>query len=283
MKRRYLAIMMGLTLAAASASALAQETELSEVETQEILVAVENVEDNESEDVDKSTENQQYWGKVITIDENEITIALGTIEAQENAEISDEETAEQENVYELFEATGEEITIPITEDTEIYFVYGNADIAYLELEPGVAEELLIEKTEQAAEEEVNVAGTEAVNAEEVNVAGTEAVNAEEADAAGTEAVNAEEADAAETEAVNLEEVNAAGTEAVNAEEAADSARIEGTEEKETVNAAENEDIDALTIKIESAELADILTDDLVKITLDEDGNAAVILIAMAHA
>lgn len=277
MKRRYLALMMGLTLAAVPAGAYAQETE---TETQEIVIALEDTEENEQTDVDNQEKEEALWGKVIAVSEDEITIAVGTlkeqteaaeqenvaaddteapeeasdsIEEQENAAADDTELTENSaaftiNVYERFEPTGEEMTIPIADAAEIYFGYGDIEVAYLELE------------------EVN--GTEDIGnmSEEVN--GTE----------DTEKVSEEVNETEDTEKVS-EEVN--GT--VDAEKVSE--EVNGTEKAENmseeVNGIETVSEENVMVELEEAEWTDILTDDLVKITLDEDGNAGIILIAMA--
>lgn len=123
MKRRYLALMMGLTLAAVPAGAYAQETE-----TQEIVITLEDSEENEQTDVDNQEKEETLWGKVIAVSEDEITIPIADAAENMSEKVNGIETVSEENVMvELEEAEWTDILtddlVKITLDED-----GNAGI-----------------------------------------------------------------------------------------------------------------------------------------------------------
>lgn len=335
MKRRYLAMVLGLVLAIAPANVFAEESSDVAVEVttepaneagdgaeySEEVIAIEEMDENgEPEEL-----KEQLWGSVTAVDEASITIAVGTLggdempgagpengempeapvdgsgaeaageESADGSDVTDEESAdgsdmadeesadgtdaadeesadgsdvmdeenaapEQMSAYDALELTGEEMTIAITEDTEVYFVYGDTDIVGLKM---TARDFAGENGEFLLEMQAEDAGE--VTDAEVNAAeDAEVIAEEDAEATDVEAIAEEDAEATDVEAIAEE-----GVEAADAEAFAEDAKLSAGEMNKMH-----------TLEIESAAAESIIADDLVNITLDEDGNAAVILIVM---
>lgn len=267
MKRKYLAMALGMVMAISPMGVMAEETETEAA-----------VEMNEN-----TARESQLWGEVKSAEEDSITIAVGTFEAvsddadgtadsmdetaDEAEEINEEmdETAEEVNeaADEAAEAaiggsvfgeqelvfTGEEQTVAITADTEIYLVYGNGDV------------------------------------ESVEAAAAEFSGTSEADVEGTDTeVNEEES--TDAEAIVEEDAEEPTDAQTNAEENADEDMDADADEPADVQ-ADSEDAAALEeeaeLYIEDAVAESILQEDLVYIVLDEEGNASVIMIVLPDA
>ncbi len=192
MKRRYLALMLGLALSALPLNALAEETEGTEAVTIEIT-------DSESESEDSE---EAVIGQVVSIDDSSITIELGNRKntqtegmpaeepteettdedqtegtddaaAENQAEGTDAEEAGNDILPEgkaEIELTGEESTLTITENTEFFYEVGDsADLSTMEETTGESEaaEDSQEETEDESAAAVDAsAGSEAEAATE---------------------------------------------------------------------------------------------------------------------
>lgn len=148
MKNKYVAIMLGLVLAISPAAVYASETE-----TESLEASTGDAETDMSEDTLEDVSQELILGEVASIEEDSITVKLGTRqeppadgtevqgetsttedgtdEETEESETGTEETSGDEETEEsteteainagepeaMLELTGEEQTIPITEDT----------------------------------------------------------------------------------------------------------------------------------------------------------------------
>lgn len=228
----------------------------------------------------------------ITSGEIPENVATTDEERAENAELSGEEITDEEgatgeenaapeqlSAYDALELTGEEMTIAITEDTEVYFVYGDTDIVGLKM---TARDFAGENggvlLEMQAEDAGEVTDAEVTGAEDAEATDIETVAEEDAEATDIEAVAEEDAETTDAKAIAEEGTESMDIEAI-AEEAAEVTDIEAI-------AAEGPELSTgemnkmHTLELDSASAESIIPEDLVNITLDEDGNAAVILIVM---
>lgn len=169
MKQKYVAMVLGMAVTLASMGVCAAEAESTEVQTEPAEVVVEGT-------TEGAESGEIFWGEVTAIDEDSITVTVGELaelsaDAEEDAEIVLEDAADDtENASEdAAEATdtssdgisvmlipGDETqTIAITDETQVYFVYGNTELANVEdaaaeFTGGDAE--VTEVTAEAAEE-----------------------------------------------------------------------------------------------------------------------------------
>lgn len=158
MKRKYLAFVLGMALTAASLSVSAQEAE----ETDSVTV-----EDTEAASEDEE-EKEVLTGEIVSLEEDSITIALGTLKDAE------EESVEEETDSPI-ELDGEERTVFLTEDTEFFRLTENPENA--EEPAGTGEEQTETETAQTETETESEASQETESLEEAEE--TEAMEEEE--------------------------------------------------------------------------------------------------------
>ena len=234
MKRKYAAIMLGVTLALSSAAVYAAEGGTAADET-EIVVDLTGAE----------AENSEVTGQVREIQEDTITVSVGTLPMKPDSDTAESEDDSEENTEPGSET--EEISSEASESAE--------EVAGTEGD-GSEEDATIPI--QLTGEEQAISITENTVVKRIPYFVPEEENAEAAEeiggAAGMEA-SEEVSGAADMEA---------------SEEISEAADEEITEENEEIMISEKE--------AEEIDLADIAVGDVVVITLDEDGNAAEILV-----
>ena len=264
MKRKFAAMVLGMAVTLTSMSSVyAAETET--VNGTEQMDEATDAASGENAADHPEFSSAALWGEVMSVDEESITIAAGTLSPNGEKELPEkpeDETGEESPENIIFEEElsvtlvpdEEESTFTITEYTEVYFVHGDTRL---------------ETLEQVA---ADFAGIELTDAESMNAADLSEENADE------------NPDAGEAADVMTDE----GTEEIadeNAEEMADEAADEITEEvaeegTEINTAAELAENAESTVSVDKAEISDVLEGDLVGIILDEDGNVQTILVVL---
>ena len=217
MKRIYLAFVLGLALTAASLSVSAQEAEEADSVT---------VEDTEAAS-EGEEEEEVLTGEIVSLEEDSITIALGTLKDAE------EESVEEETDSPI-ELDGEERTVFLTEDTEFFRL--TADPENAEEPAGTGEEQTETEaaqtetkteTESEASEETEsleeAEETEAMEEEELQSGDFVRIALDEEGNAVSVTVCLAKADDLETEESEAEETETAGQEA--SEESGESTEI----------------------------------------------------------
>lgn len=217
MKRKYLAFVLGMALTAASLSVSAQEAE----ETDSVTV-----EDTEAAS-EGEEEEEVLTGEIVSLEEDSITIALGTLKDAE------EESVEEETDSPI-ELDGEERTVFLTEDTEFFRL--TADPENAEEPAGTGEEQTETEaaqtetkteTESEASEETEsleeAEETEAMEEEELQSGDFVRIALDEEGNAVSVTVCLAKADDLETEESEAEETETAGQEA--SEESGESTEI----------------------------------------------------------
>ena len=217
MKRKYLAFVLGMALTAAPLSVSAQEAE----ETDSVTV-----EDTEAAS-EGEEEEEVLTGEIVSLEEDSITIALGTLKDAE------EESVEEETDSPI-ELDGEERTVFLTEDTEFFRL--TADPENAEEPAGTGEEQTETEaaqtetkteTETEASEETEsleeAEETEAMEEEELQSGDFVRIALDEEGNAVSVTVCLAKADDLETEESEAEETETAGQEA--SEESGESTEI----------------------------------------------------------
>ena len=217
MKRKYLAFVLGMALTAAPLSVSAQEAE----ETDSVTV-----EDTEAAS-EGEEEEEVLTGEIVSLEEDSITIALGTLKDAE------EESVEEETGSPI-ELDGEERTVFLTEDTEFFRL--TADPENAEEPAGTGEEQTETETAQteteteteseASEETESLEEaeeTEAMEEEELQSGDFVRIALDEEGNAVSVTVCLAKADDLETEESEAEETETAGQEA--SEESGESTEI----------------------------------------------------------
>ena len=252
MKRKYAALLLGLTLAISSTAVYAAQTEA--VSEEQILEENDAVEQalKEAEEADSSEEaDNAIYGKITEISETGITIELGT-----TVDVSAESVEVQ---MESAEADSEE----------------NTDASF---EAESSDDSLEESAEELAEEE-----NSANEADEVLVDSDHFV-ALKFDGISQVISLTDDTVALQVQLAEDTEENAA---IITDDEITDIEIIAEDSSEENDTEAMNDETDAVELVVlalyEEEETAEISLDDLaidsyVKITLDEDGNAAVITV-----
>lgn len=296
MKRKYAAFVLGLTLAISSTVVYADQTEaVSEaIILEESTDTSEELTDTETVTLEDTETSNELYGKVTAIDETSITIELATV--QDNMEKPDGEAPAHEEA----EIPAEEATNASSsaEDTEI------TDDAALTAEEENAEgtdsTTSTENSENPAPEEFpegeapenKPAGDSMIALELSNVnqiititEDTVAVQEQNALEMLEEAFPDEEGSEEKTDAEFNTEDSQDNTS--NAEEAAEDTDSEVvTEDAEAPELPADMELIMIPVSLESEateiDVLDITVGDIVKITLDEDGNAAVITVLPAN-
>lgn len=215
MKRKYLAFVLGMALTAAPLSVSAQEAE----ETDSVTV-----EDTEAAS-EGEEEEEVLTGEIVSLEEDSITIALGTLKDAE------EESVEEETDSPI-ELDGEERTVFLTEDTEFFRLIADPENA--EEPAGTGEEQTETEAAQTETETESEASEETESLEEAEE--TEAMEEEELQSGDFVRIALDEegnavsvtvclakADDLETEESEAEETETAGQEA--SEESGESTEI----------------------------------------------------------
>ena len=105
MKKKYLALMLGIALTFSSVSAIAAESaDAAAAETGEMMELIEEEED-------------ALYGEITELGTDSITIAVGTLSVGEMLQEPDGQQAEDDPGAVFLEITGEEETFSVTEDT----------------------------------------------------------------------------------------------------------------------------------------------------------------------
>lgn len=217
MKRKYLAFVLGMALTAASLSVSAQEAE----ETDSVTV-----EDTEAASEDEE-EEEVLTGEIVFLEEDSITIALGTLKDAE------EESVEEETDSPI-ELDGEERTVFLTEDTEFFRLTENPENAGEPAGTGEEQtetETAQTETETESESEASqetesleeAEETEAMEEEELQSGDFVRIALDEEGNAVSVTVCLAKADDLETEESEAEETETAGQEA--SEESGESTEI----------------------------------------------------------
>ena len=217
MKRKYLAFVLGMALTAAPLSVSAQEAEKTDSVT---------VEDTEAAS-EGEEEEEVLTGEIVSLEEDSITIALGTLKDAE------EESVEEETDSPI-ELDGEERTVFLTEDTEFFRL--TADPENAEEPAGTGEEQTeteaaqteteTESESEASEETESLEEaeeTEAMEEEELQSGDFVRIALDEEGNAVSVTVCLAKADDLETEESEAEETETAGQEA--SEESGESTEI----------------------------------------------------------
>ncbi len=217
MKRKYLAFVLGMALTAAPLSVSAQEAE----ETDSVTV-----EDTEAAS-EGEEEEEVLTGEIVSLEEDSITIALGTLKDAE------EESVEEETDSPI-ELDGEERTVFLTEDTEFFRLIADPENA--EEPAGTGEEQTeteaaqteteTESESEASEETESLEEaeeTEAMEEEELQSGDFVRIALDEEGNAVSVTVCLAKADDLETEESEAEETETAGQEA--SEESGESTEI----------------------------------------------------------
>ena len=207
MKRKYLAFVLGMALTAAPLSVSAQEAE----ETDSVTV-----EDTEAAS-EGEEEEEVLTGEIVSLEEDSITIALGTLKDAE------EESVEEETDSPI-ELDGEERTVFLTEDTEFFRLIADPENA--EEPAGTGEEQTeteaaqteteTESESEASEETESLEEaeeTEAMEEEELQSGDFVRIALDEEGNAVSVTVCLAKADDLETEESEAEETETAGQEA----------------------------------------------------------------------
>ena len=296
MKRKYAAFVLGLTLAISSTAVYAEQTDtvLEEIVLEESTDSSEELSDTEDFIMEDSDAVEEVYGRVTAIDETSITIELGTI--QDDMEKPEGETPAPEDA----EMPAEEATNASSsaEDAE---VSADADLT--------AEEENAEETDSttAAADSENPAPEELPDGEapENKPAGDSMIALELSDVnqiititEDTVAVQEQKALEMLEEAFPAEEESEEKTDVEfdtedsqdntsNAEEAGEDTNSEVvTEDAEAPELPADMELIMIPVSLESEateiDVLDITVDDIVKITLDEDGSAAVITVLPAN-
>ncbi len=217
MKRKYLAFVLGMALTAASLSVSAQEAE----ETDSVTV-----EDTEAAS-EGEEEEEVLTGEIVSLEEDSITIALGTLKDAE------EESVEEETDSPI-ELDGEERTVFLTEDTEFFRLIADPENAEEpagtgeeQTETEAAQTETKTETESEASEETEsleeAEETEAMEEEELQSGDFVRIALDEEGNAVSVTVCLAKADDLETEESEAEETETAGQEA--SEESGESTEI----------------------------------------------------------
>ena len=219
MKRKYLAFVLGMALTAAPLSVSAQEAE----ETDSVTV-----EDTEAAS-EGEEEEEVLTGEIVSLEEDSITIALGTLKDAE------EESVEEETDSPI-ELDGEERTVFLTEDTEFFRLIADPENAeepagtgeeQTETEAAQTETKTETETESEASEETEsleeAEETEAMEEEELQSGDFVRIALDEEGNAVSVTVCLAKADDLETEESEAEETETAGQEA--SEESGESTEI----------------------------------------------------------
>lgn len=287
MKKKYLALMMGLTLSLASVGtgAFAQEpaseaetaamTEAESVEEENVeMISVEDTEqlDDEvkseemGESQDPEAQQKVILGEIKEVTEEGIVIAVGEEQPgilgeekdgeakAEEAPLSEEENTPQPGEGMVLKLTGEEETIPVTENTHIAKAAGETVILEVQTPDEDGAEDTSEQENQEAEPSQDTEGMETTE----NVSESAAENLEE---------SAEE-DTTESALENGAE---------NTSDTPEDASTVSEEEPARLEEAEKQPEDMGEAK-DTLILEDLKAGDLVKLTLDEEGNAETILV-----
>ncbi len=217
MKRKYLAFVLGMALTAAPLSVSAQEAEKTDSVT---------VEDTEAAS-EGEEEEEVLTGEIVSLEEDSITIALGTLKDAE------EESVEEETDSPI-ELDGEERTVFLTEDTEFFRLIADPENA--EEPAGTGEEQTeteaaqteteTESESEASEETESLEEaeeTEAMEEEELQSGDFVRIALDEEGNAVSVTVCLAKADDLETEESEAEETETAGQEA--SEESGESTEI----------------------------------------------------------
>ena len=246
MKRRYLALVLGLALSAASVNVFAEETNETEAVTEAVTIEITD------SDLEGEASEEAVLGQVVSIDESSITIELGTVTDSQAEELSaegEEDTADSENGTEETEAeeteaeetdaadasvlsqadvqielTGEESTLTITGNTEFYSTAEDSEEALGEA-PLSEEPVSEENTEDSTSEEES---TEAVQ----DLAAQENTSEKEEAVLETETIEISEIQEGDFVSIVLdEEGNAASITVVTQSEAEGGAEEEAAEDE----------------------------------------------------
>lgn len=273
MKRKYVALMLGLTLALSS-MAYAEET-------------TEAVATEAAGEMELSEEEEALYGEITEIGEDSITIALGTLIVDEMQPAPDEEGVE------AAEDTNAEVAEEAVDAEEVTDAAVDADVEATDAE--VAEEGVADENGVPADQSMNaVPGgiTFELTGEEETIQITEDTlfyreAAKQNPAEGPEEFAEGTAEEAEADAVAEESAAAEGDEEVtDAEVTPEDASVEGTDME--VNAEENGDELPVEIfekpeqQLEEITFEDLLEGDVLKITLDEEGNAETVTVIMTE-
>lgn len=223
MKRKFAAMVLGMAVTLTSMSSVyAAETEM-------VNEAVADTAAGEADAEDPEKESAALWGEVMSVDEGSITISTGALAAamemelpepesgqpdeagQEeatNAEISLEETDEGAEELPMPEENGSpdeiqvtllpddgEMTVAITEDTEVYYVYGDTRLETLEQVAAEFAGVELPEAEEVPVEEIQLQENVAEEGTEVSEEGTDsnAAAAEEMAEKAKSTVSVEEA------------------------------------------------------------------------------------------
>ncbi|MDD3795983.1 MAG: hypothetical protein PHE06_08460 [Lachnospiraceae bacterium] len=241
MKKKYLAIMLGCTLAISPMAVFAEATATTETEAVQEAAA-----ETEAGAVN-AVSAEDIVGEVKTIDEDSITVAVGTLKggmgqpmavpAEAGSEAVPGDAGKEaapadagEGAPSKLDLTGEEKTIAITEDT----------LVYREIAPEVPKEGADASAEASTEEATADASAEA--------------SAEESTADASAEASAEEA----------------------AADASAEASAEAVSGFDSENAAPE-----MALETEACDISELAEGDIVTVTLDADGNAAMITIHFA--
>lgn len=290
MKRKYAALLLGMTLALSSTAAYAAQTEslLEDSILEEI-----SEEANTDDSTENTAEEDAIYGKVTEISETGITIELGTIadlseysieDFSESADSDDSESSSDENADALSEDDGTDDTayeaseelpetdssendpeaVPVDNEHFVALSFNGVSQVISLTDDTVALQVLSEETEEVNE----------VIGEADEVTDIEVID-EASDSTADEEYHIELSDEENDDEYQLE---LSDTESID----------ESDSELSDEDIDDETDISALIVlpRFEDSETAEISIDDLsvgsyVKVSLDEDGNAAVITVLLA--
>lgn len=277
MKRKYAALLLGMTLALSSTAAYAAQTEslLEDSILEEI---------SEEADADDSTENtvteDAIYGRVEEISETGITIELGTTadlseysieDLSESADSDDSELISDENADELSEAEGTDDTADETSDefSEADSSENNSEAVLVDTDQFVA--LSFNGVSQVISFTDDTVALQVQYDENTD---ENAVNENADELTDIEIIDAD----SDGEADEEYRIELSDTESID----------ESDSELSDADIDDKTDISELIVlpRFEDSETAEISIEDLsigsyVKITLDEEGNAAVITVLHA--
>lgn len=124
MKKKYIAVMMGVMLTAAVLSGCGQSKETKSTKSQTTEESAENFV-NEENNGQNQKDEEKIFGEITKVEEDSITIALGTRKQMEPPQDAEDLQSQEENDRTKgthtanLELTGEEQTIAVTENTVI--------------------------------------------------------------------------------------------------------------------------------------------------------------------